>query len=67
MLKLRKHPLLRGLDVRLRSRLVARRLKRARDCAKGISAEAVKFNLEYRKQFLGVDDSRAKYRGEVDL
>jgi hypothetical protein len=67
MHKLKKHPLLLGVDVRIRARLVARHLRRAHDCARGISAEAVKFNLEYRKQFLGVDNKNGKYKGEVDL
>lgn len=70
MVKLRRHPLLGGVDVRLRARWVARRLKRARELAKGISAEAVKYQMEYRKQFLSVD-SGTKHRrsdtGGVDL
>lgn len=70
MLHLRKHPLLRGLDVRVRAWHVSRRLRRARDLARGISAEAVKYHAEYRKQFpAGVDTSktREKRTGEVDI
>jgi hypothetical protein len=52
MNKLSGHPLLMGLDVRLRSRRVARRLTRAKECALAISAESIKFAAEYRKQFI---------------
>lgn len=71
MLKLHGHPLLAGVDVRIRARMVTRKLKRARELARGISAEAVKYQMEYRKQFLDTDDSGKKHRssgkGGVDL
>ncbi|KAB2341871.1 hypothetical protein [Actinomadura rudentiformis] len=71
MLKLRFHPRLQHLNVRWRARRVARHLARARDLAQGISAEAVRFNLQYRREFLDIDSrgdtSKAKYTGEVDL
>lgn len=49
---LRGHPLLLGIDVRIRARYVANRLRRAQECAHGVAVEAVKFNAEYRKQFV---------------
>jgi hypothetical protein len=73
MCKLKGHPLLLGVDVKLRARVVGRRLYRARDAALAVSAESVKFVQEYRKQFLDLDDSgkkpkpKADHKGEVDL
>jgi hypothetical protein len=71
MLKLKKHPRLRGIQVRVRAILVARRLRRARDLAKGIAAESVKFALTYRREFMEIDDSGRHQRdsgtGGVDL
>ncbi|WP_017559075.1 hypothetical protein [Nocardiopsis baichengensis] len=52
MKALKGHPLLLGLDVSLRARKVARKLKRAKELAQGISAESIKFSAEYRKQFI---------------
>lgn len=71
MLKLRKHPLLGGVDVRIRAWHVSRRLRRARDLARGISAEAVKYHAEYRKQFgtVGTDGRKKSTNstGDVDI
>ncbi|PPK65765.1 hypothetical protein V5P93_000348 [Actinokineospora auranticolor] len=70
--RLKGHPLLVGIDVRLRARKVARELREARDLCKGISAEAVAFNLQFRREFAeALDPTRAAktkhHRGEVDL
>lgn len=46
------HPLLFGLDVRIRARRVAARLQRASEGAVGVAAELVKFNAEYKRQFV---------------
>ena len=70
MWKLRKLPAMRSVDVWVRARMVSRHLKRARDLAQGISAEAVKFNALYRREFLDIDDAGRKngrHRGEVRL
>src|SRR5260370_24293771 len=48
------HPLLLGLDVKLRARKVARRLHRAQECVTGAAIEAVKFYREFRLQFAEV-------------
>src|SRR5690606_7701725 len=52
MWKLRKLPQMHRVDVWVRARMVSRHLKRARDLAQGISAEAVKFHVLYRREFL---------------
>lgn len=73
MRKLQGHPRLRGIDVRIRAILVTRSLRRGRDLAQGISAEAVKFALQYRSEFLDIDDAGGKHThdrsktGGVDL
>lgn len=46
------HPLLFGLDVRIRAKRVASRLKRASEGSVGVAAELVKFNAEYKRQFV---------------
>lgn len=48
------HPLLLGVDVRLRARRVAKRLQRAAELANGLAVECVKFNTEFRVQFADV-------------
>lgn len=69
----KRHKLLFGVDARLRAFRVARGLRRARDCALALSTEAVKFQIEYRRQFLNIDDRGGKHRskkrtsGEVDF
>lgn len=67
MWKLRRLPTMRGVDVWVRAKLVSRHLKRARDLCQGISAEAVKFNLAYRREFLDIDDSGRGHQGDVSL
>lgn len=47
----RGHPLAFGIDVKLRARRVAKRLERMSEMASWVAVEAVKLNLEYRKQF----------------
>lgn len=46
------HPLLLGLDVKLRARRVAAHLKRAAEGEVGVAAALVKFNAEYKRQFV---------------
>lgn len=70
MWRLRHLPQMRSVDVWVRARMVSRHLKRARDLAQGISAEAVKFNALYRREFLDIDDAGRKngqHKGEVRL
>lgn len=45
------HPLLFGLDVRMRARKVSRRLHRAAELIQGGGVEVVKFRAEFRFQF----------------
>ncbi|KAB2341513.1 hypothetical protein [Actinomadura rudentiformis] len=66
MRKLKKHPRLRHVNVYVRARWVSRHLRQARDLCTGICTEAVKFNLESRRQFIDIDKPR-KHTGEVDL
>lgn len=47
----RGHPLLMGIDVRLRARKVTKRLDRASECFAGGAVEAVKLYAEFRVQF----------------
>lgn len=51
------HPLLGGLDVKLRARRVAAHLKRAAEGQVGVAAALVKLNAEYKRQF--VDPAQA--------
>lgn len=69
MYGLRSHPALLGVDVKARARMVARKLKRAKECAVGISGESIKFQLEYRRQFVAeAERTEAKTkRRKVDL
>ena len=50
----RGHPLLMGVDVRLRARKVAKRLHRVAELHAGAAVEAVKFYAEFRRQFAEV-------------
>jgi hypothetical protein len=45
------HPLLLGVDVRVRARRVARRLHRVSELNAGAAVEAVRFYAEFRRQF----------------
>lgn len=45
------HPLLFGIDVRIRARKVSKRLQRAAECVQGAGIEVVKFRSEFRYQF----------------
>ncbi len=70
MRQLKGHPLLAGVDVAVRAWRVSRHLRDARELVQGISAEAVKFNIQFRNEFLSGDPRAAKkseYKGEVDL
>ncbi|GAA5045563.1 hypothetical protein HNP84_002600 [Thermocatellispora tengchongensis] len=72
MSQLKGHPLLLGIDVRARAWRVARHLADARELAQGISAEAVKFNMQFRQEFLEAmterrAENRKEYKGKVDL
>ena len=51
-----KHPLLASVSVRIRARKVARRLRRARDCAIGAGIESVAAWHEFQRQFAVVID-----------
>ncbi|WP_433239917.1 hypothetical protein [Actinomadura nitritigenes] len=73
MKELDGHPLLFGVDVKIRAGRVAGKLRKARELALAISAESVKFHVQYRQEFLqiGRDDVRGRsgrrYTGRVDL
>jgi len=51
MESLRGHPLLFGLDARLKARRVAKRLNRAQELAAGMAKELAKFHRAYDKHF----------------
>jgi hypothetical protein len=73
MLKLRGHPWLSpdGVAVRVRARRVVRQFRKAKDAALAVSAEMVKFNAQYRKEFIPSDEERRRgkhrWSEEVDL
>ena len=70
MRKLEGHPALMGIAVRLRARRVARKLRKAKELAVALSAESVKFNQQYRREFLDTGESDKggkKNSREVDL
>jgi hypothetical protein len=52
------HPLLMGIDVRMRARKVTRRLHRASELFAGSAVEAVKLYQEFRIQFADVISPR---------
>ena len=55
------HPLLAGVDVKLRARRVCRRLDRMGRLASGGAIEAVRFYREFRKQFApAIEPERVK-------
>ncbi|REE96639.1 hypothetical protein [Thermomonospora umbrina] len=70
--QLKGHPLLRGVDIRARAWWVSRHLREARELVQGVSAEAVKFNVQFRQEFLEAmneqrSGKRSEYKGKVDL
>lgn len=73
MLELKAHPLLLGLDVQARAWWVSRHLREARELCEGISAEMVKFNAQFRLEFIEAAEaekrstSKASYKGRVTL
>lgn len=72
MRQLGGHPLLAGVDVRLRARKVARVLREARELAMAVSGEAVAFNAQFRAEFGEIlvpkrDTKPANYQGKVQL
>ena len=69
MRQLQGHPLLLGIDVKVRARRVARHLRDVRELALGISAEAVKFNQQFRIEFIeaGQQSRGPAYKGQVTL
>lgn len=52
MESLKGHPLLFGLDARIKARRVAKRLSRAQELADGMSKELAKFHRAYDKHFV---------------
>lgn len=52
MERLHGHPLMFGLDCKIRARRVAKRLKRAQELAAGMGTEVSEFQRAYRKHFL---------------
>ncbi|GAA4089814.1 hypothetical protein [Nonomuraea soli] len=72
MRQLKGHPLLMGVDVRARASWVASVLDDARELALGVSAELVKFHLQFQREFADAlsdkrSDKRKDYKGQVDL
>jgi len=62
------HPLLLGLDTRIRARRVASRLRRCAECSNGLAIEAVRFNTEFRVQFAdAIEPRRRKPRDTFDF
>ncbi|WP_433188758.1 hypothetical protein [Actinoallomurus sp. CA-150999] len=61
------HPLLFGIDVKMRARKVARRLRRAAELGQGIATEAVRFNSEFRIQFAEVINPRPRRNKKFDF
>lgn len=52
MSRLKGHPLLFGIDARIRARIVAKRLKRAQELARGLGTEGRKFHAAYEANFI---------------
>jgi hypothetical protein len=72
MRQLQGHPMLAGIDVKWRARRVTRSLREARELCKGISAECVAFNVQFRTEFAHAlrakrDTKTKTYHGKVDL
>lgn len=73
MLELKGHPLLLGVDVQARAWWVSRHLREARELCEGLSAEMVKFNAQFRQEFIEGTaaekrgTSKASYKGRVTI
>jgi len=72
MLKLKNHPRLSpgGVAVRIRARRATKPFRKAKEMALAVSAEMVKFNVQYRKEFLETEahyKDKKRWSGEVDL
>lgn len=68
--KLKGHPALLGLDVYLQARRMRRKFNKPKELALEISRELVKFNGQYRKEFLDTTGHRRdekRWQGEVDI
>lgn len=71
--ELKGHPLLAGLDVAARAWWVSRHLREAREICQGLSAEMVKFNIQFRQEFIEGTDAekrdtkKSEYKGRVSL
>lgn len=61
--KQKGHPLLLGIDVKIRARRVARRLRRASELCSGAAVEAVAFYREFRAQFAPAIEPGRSRRG----
>jgi hypothetical protein len=62
------HPLLAGLDIRLRARRVCRRLNRIAELNAGAAVEAVRFYSQFRQEFQDViNPDKAKPRKDFDF
>jgi hypothetical protein len=62
------HPLLAGIDVKLRARRVSRRLHRVADLMAGAQIETVKFYSEFRVQFAdAINPPRRKPAQQFDF
>jgi hypothetical protein len=63
---LRGHPLLFGIDARVKARLVARRVKRMQEMAHGIEDAGRKFHAAYRSHFLDQAQEPDEIDDEID-
>ena len=60
------HPLLLGVDVKIKAWRVANRLRRAAECLNGAAIELVKFNADFRTHFIE-PMAAAKKKPKFDL
>jgi uncharacterized protein YfaQ (DUF2300 family) len=73
MAELKGHPLLAGIDVQARAWWVSRHLREARELCEGLSAEMVKFNVQFRQEFIEGTDAdkrdtkKSTYKGRVTI
>lgn len=73
MNELKGHPLLLGIDVHARAWWVSRHLREAREICEGLSAEMVKFNVQFRQEFIESADvekretKKSQYKGRVTI